>query len=276
MIKNQNKNYPAGDFRSPECIELLKEADIVVTNPPFSLWRKFLAQLMEYGKKFLIIGRLTHLFKKEVFPLFKENKIWLGISIRKGDREFRVVNYDKSYGKPSRIDEKGFKYTKVSGVRWFTNLKTAYKQPPLDMRGVYYAPEKYPKYDNYDAINVDKVADIPCDYPGVMGVPLSFIDKYCPEQFELLGITDSGSLSGNLRTLQYVNPIMHRSNGTTSNGNVINMSGPCVKLENLRDTDIYYYTADNCDYKLKHLFDRILIRNKHPENSEQNAGLKPA
>ena len=179
---------PAGDFRSPECIELLKEADIVVTNPPFSLLREFLAQLMEYDKKFLIIGNCASVGCKEIFPFFKDNKIWLGISIRKGDREFRVANYDKSYGKPSRIDEKGFKYTKISGVRWFTNLKTAYKQPPLDMRGVYYTPEKYPKYDNYDAINVDKVANIPCDYPGIMGVPLTFMDKYCPEQFEIVGL----------------------------------------------------------------------------------------
>lgn len=269
-------SYPAGDFRSRECIELLKEADIVVTNPPFSLWRKFLAQLMEYNKKFLIIGKLTHLFKKEVFPLFKEDKIWLGISIHSGAREFKIpYDYDISISTINRLDDRNTRYIKIGGVRWFTNLKTVYKQPPLYMRGVYYAPEKYPKYDNYDAINVDKVANIPCDYPGVMGVPLSFIDKYCPEQFELLGITDSGSLSGNLRTLQYVNPIMHRPNGTTSNGNVINVRGPCVKLENLRGTDIYY-TADNCNYKLKHLYDRILIKNKHPENSEQNAGLKPA
>ena len=269
-------SYPAGDFRSRECIELLKEADIVVTNPPFSLWRKFLAQLMEYDKKFLIIGKLTHISKKEIFPLFKEDKIWLGISIHSGAREFKIpYDYDISISTINRLDDRNTRYIKIGGVRWFTNLKTAYKQPPLDMRGVYYTPEKYPKYDNYDAINVDKVADMPCDYPGVMGVPLSFIDKYCPKQFELLGIADSGSLSGNLRTLQYVNPIMHRPNGTTSNGNVINVSGPCVKLENLRNTGIYY-TADNCDYKLKHLYDRILIKNKNPENSKQNAGLKPA
>lgn len=255
-------SYPAGDFRSRECIELLKEADIVVTNPPFSLWRKFLAQLMEYDKKFLIIGKLTHISKKEIFPLVKDNKIWLGISLRKKKGEFYVKDYDRSYGAPIGIDENGYKYRKIYSLRWFTNLKTAYKQPPLDMREVYYTPEKYPKYDNYDAINVDKVENIPCDYPSVMGVPLSFIDKYCPEQFELLGITDSGSLSGNLRTLQYVNPILHKSNGSMANGNAINGWGPCIKMEKTINTDIYY-TADNCDYKLKHLYDRILIRNKH-------------
>lgn len=263
-----NDEYLAGDFRSPECIELLKEADIVVTNPPFSLWRKFLAQLMEYGKKFLIIGRLTHLFKKEVFPLFKEDKIWLGISIHSGAREFKIpYDYDISISTGNRPNDRNTKYIKIGGVRWVTNLKTTYKQKPLDMREVYYNPEACQKYDNYMGINVNRTAEIPCDYPYIVGVPLSFIDKYCPEQFELLGITDSGSLSGNLRTLQYVNPIMHRPNGTTSNGNVINVSGPCVKLENLRDTDIYY-TADNCNYKLKHLYDRILIRNKNPEWSK--------
>ena len=275
LIKNQNKNYSAGDFRSRECIELLKEADIVVTNPPFSLWRKFLAQLMEHNKKFLIIGKSTNISKKEVFPLIKNNKIWLGISLRKKKGEFYVKDYDLSYGAPIRVDESGYKYRKIYSLRWFTNLKTAYKQPPLDMRGVYYTPEKYSKYDNYDAINVDKVADIPCDYPGVMGVPLSFIDKYCPEQFEILGMTDSGSLSGNLRTLQYVNPILHKSNGSMANGNAINGWGPCIKMEKTINADIYY-TADNCDYKLKHLYDRILIRNKHPKNSNQNAGFKPA
>lgn len=259
-INLQNRyRYPAGDFRSRECIELLKEADIVVTNPPFSLWREFLAQLMEYDKKFLIIGELTHINKKEIFPFLKENKIWIGAS-RKS------VSFKTSFS----LEPKKF-----GNIRWFTNLKLNYKVKPLDLSKNHYTPEKYPKYDNYDAINVGKVADIPRDYPGVMGVSLSFIDKYCPEQFELLGITDSGSLSGNLRTLQYVNPIMHRPNGTTSNGNVINVSGPCVKLENLRNTGIYY-TADNCDYKLKHLYDRILIKNKNPENSKQNAGLKPA
>lgn len=251
LIKNQNKNYPAGDFRTPECIELLKEADVVVTNPPFSLLREFLAQLMEYDKKFLIIGNCASVGCKEIFPFFKDNKIWLGISIRKGDREFRVVNYDKSYGKPSRIDEKGFKYTKISGVRWFTNLKTAYKQPPLDMRGVYYTPEKYPKYDNYDAINVDKVADIPCDYPGIMGVPLTFMDRYCPEQFEIVGITGRGN------NVAFKTKIYTKEDA-----------------ENYGDHNAHPVLLK--DGKLKSLYTRIFIRNRHPEHRKQNAGLKPA
>ena len=260
-----NDEYPAGDFRSKECIELLKEADIVVTNPPFSLWRKFLAQLMEYDKKFLIIGDSIHSSKKEVFPLLKDNKVWLGYN-----KKINILRYipDPEWKSLDEYDERYIKnLNKFGNIRWFTNLKTAYKQKPLDMRGIHYTTEEYQKYDNYLGININRVSEIPCDYPYVMGVPISFIDKYCPEQFQILGMTDSGSLSGDLRTLQYVNPIMHRPNGTTSNGNVINVSGPCVKLENLRDTDIYY-TADNCNYKLKHLYDRILIRNKNPEWSK--------
>lgn len=172
LIKNQNKNYPAGDFCSPECIELLKEADIVVTNPPFSLWREFLAQLMEYDKKFLILGNQTAISFKEVFPFLKENKIWIGAS-RKS------VSFKTSFS----LEPKKF-----GNIRWFTNLKLNYKVKPLDLSRNHYTPEKYPKYDNYDAINVDKVADIPCDYPGVMGVPLTFMDKYCPEQFRVEGL----------------------------------------------------------------------------------------
>ena len=171
------KTYGAGDFRSSECIELLKEADIIVTNPPFSLFREYLALLMKYEKSFLIMGNLTALGCKEIFPLFKDNKIWLGASIRNGGVCF-YSPYEKTGGSQLK---KCF-----CSVRWFTNLAINYKQEPIALKE-YYTPEKYPKYDNYDAINVNKVADIPCDYPGVMGVPLTFMDKYCPEQFRILG-----------------------------------------------------------------------------------------
>lgn len=183
------KTYKAGDFRSTECIELLKEADIVVTNPPFSLLREYIAQLVEYGKKFLIIGNCSSVGCKEIFPLFKENKIWLGASIRSGGVEFEVASYyDLWTATSGREDGKGNIFLKMACVRWLTNLKVNYKVKPLDLSKNHYTPEKYPKYDNYDAINIDKVADIPCDYPGVMGVPLTFMDKYCPEQFEIVGL----------------------------------------------------------------------------------------
>lgn len=169
------KTYKAGDFCSRECIELLKEADIVVTNPPFSLWRKFLAQLMEYKKKFLIIGNMACVSYKEVFPLLKGNKMWIGASRKSVSFKTSFSSVPKTFG----------------NILWFANLKANYKVKPLDLSKKHYTPEKYPKYDNYDAINVDKVADIPCDYPGVMGIPLTFMDKYCPEQFEIVGISNS-------------------------------------------------------------------------------------
>ncbi len=175
-----------GDFRSKECIELLKQADIVVTNPPFSLFREYVAQLVEYDKKFLIIGNVNAISYKECFSLIKENKLWLGASIHSGDREFGVPDTYPLTAASFRIDSFGRKYIRVKGVRWFTNLD--YKERHEDLV-LYknYNPEEYPKYDNYDAINVDKTSDIPQDYFGEMGVPITFLDKYNPEQFEIVG-----------------------------------------------------------------------------------------
>lgn len=175
-----------GDFRSPECIEILKEADIVVTNPPFSLFRGYVAQLIEHNKKFVIIGNINALSYKEIFKLVKENKIWLGYSIHSGDREFKIPNDYPLNAAGSRIDGNGVKYIRVKGVRWFTNLdyKERYEDLILYKK---YNEEEYPKYDNYDAINVDVTKDIPMDYKGAIGVPVTFIDKYNPDQFEILG-----------------------------------------------------------------------------------------
>lgn len=174
-----------GSFDSPESIELLKEADIVVTNPPFSLFREFVALLVKYDKKFLIIGNVNAITYKEIFPLIKDNKIWLGASIHSGDREFRVPDDYPLNAAGQRVDENGIKYIRVKGVRWFTNID--YPQRHEDLILIkHYTPEEYPKYDNYDAINVNVTNDIPCDYNGVMGVPITFIDKYNPEQFEIV------------------------------------------------------------------------------------------
>ena len=175
-----------GDFRSQECIELLKEADIVVTNPPFSLFREFLDVLMKYEKRFLIIGNVNAASYKETFQLIKANKLWLGASIHSGDREFGVPKDYPLNAAGCREDEKGNKFIRVKGVRWFTNLD--YKERHEDLiLFKRYTPEEYPKYDNYDAINVDKTAEIPMDYDGVIGVPITFLDKYNPEQFEIVG-----------------------------------------------------------------------------------------
>ena len=174
-----------GDFRSPECVELLKEADVVVTNPPFSLFREYVAQLVEHGKKFLIIGNVNAITYKEIFPLIKENKLWLGYSIHSGDREFRVPDDYPLEAAGHRVDEQGRKYIRVKGVRWFTNMDFVERHVDLDL-WKRYTPEEYPRYDNYDAINVDVTAEIPEDHFGVMGVPITFLDKYNPEQFEII------------------------------------------------------------------------------------------
>lgn len=175
-----------GDFRSEECIELLKKCDIVCTNPPFSLFRQYVAQLFEYKKDFLIIGNVNAISYKEVFPMIKKNKMWLGPSITSGDRKFVVPDNYPLNAAGCGIDENGKKYIRVKGVRWFTNLD--HKKPHEELV-LYkkYNEEEYPKYDNYDAIEVGKTKDIPMDYNGIMGVPITFLDKYCPTQFEIVG-----------------------------------------------------------------------------------------
>lgn len=175
-----------GDFRSEECIELLKKCDIVCTNPPFSLFRQYVAQLFEYKKDFLIIGNVNAISYKEVFPMIKENKMWLGVSITSGDRKFVVPDNYPLNAAGCGIDENGKKYIRVKGVRWFTNLDHKKRHEELLLYKKYNA-EEYPKYDNYDAIEVGKTKDIPMDYNGIMGVPITFLDKYCPEQFEIVG-----------------------------------------------------------------------------------------
>lgn len=174
-----------GDFRSDECIELLKEADVVVTNPPFSLFREYVAQLIEYDKKFIIIGNQNAITYKEIFPLIKENRIWLGASIHSGDREFRVPDNYPLQAAGFRIDENNIKYIRVKGIRWFTNIDYPKRHEDLILYK-HYTPGEYLKYDNYDAIEVSKTSDIPCDYTGKIGVPITFLDKYNPEQFELI------------------------------------------------------------------------------------------
>lgn len=173
------------DFRNNESIELLKEADIVITNPPFSLFREYVSQLFEYNKKFVIIWNLNSITYKEIFKLIKDNKIWFGHSIHSGDREFRVPEHYPLNASSSRIDQEGNKFIRVKWVRWFTNLDYKERHEDLILYKTY-TPEEYPKYDNYDAINVNKTKDIPMNYKGVVWVPITFMDKYNPEQFEIV------------------------------------------------------------------------------------------
>lgn len=174
-----------GDFRSQECIELLKEADIVVTNPPFSLFREYIGQLMEYGKKFLIIGNQNNVTYKEIFPLLMENKVWLGY--KTGDMAFKVPDDYEARETRYWQDETGQKWRSLGNICWFTNLDHNKRHEMLDLV-CRYSSEEYPAYDNYNAINVNKVDNIPCNYDGIMGVPITFLDKYNPEQFEIKGI----------------------------------------------------------------------------------------
>jgi len=182
-----NNIYNAGDFRSRECVEFLEQADIVVTNPPFSLFREYVAQLIDCEKQFLIIGHMNALHYKEIFKLIKENRLWLGESIHSGDREFRVPDHYPLEAAGCRIDENGRKYIRVKGVRWFTNMDNANRHERLPLFRKY-SPAEYPTYDNFNAIEVSKTGDIPCDYDGLIGVPDTFLDKFNPEQFELIGI----------------------------------------------------------------------------------------
>ena len=174
-----------GDFRSAECVELLKEADIVVTNPPFSLFREYVAQLVKYEKKFLIIGNQNAITYKEIFPLFMNNSIWLGYGFRRNCAHFETNYKDEASDADHRAG-----MIRVSGVMWYTNLEIAKRHEiyPLYKR---YSPEEFPVYDNYDAIEVGRACDIPMDFPGVMGVPITFMDKFNPLQFELIGATES-------------------------------------------------------------------------------------
>ena len=243
-----------GDFRSRECIELLKQADIVVTNPPFSLFREYVAQLMEYDKKFLIIGNVNANTTKEIFPLIKDNRMWMGASIHSGDRKFWVPNDYELNAAGCGVDETGRKFIRVKGVRWFTNLD--YKERHEDLI-LYrnYSPVIYPKYDNFDAIEISKTEDIPCDYNGVMGVPVTFLDKYNPDQFEILGITKTWF---GMASKIYKEQIQVDKNGKESRVTKLN-DGAVLEVKTPPDGKTYY----KVDGKIYiQTYPRILIQKK--------------
>ncbi len=202
-----------GDFRSREITQLRNEADFIITNPPFSLFREFLKWIIDGGKQFSVIGNMNAITYKEVFPLLKDNKIWLGPSISSGDREFGVPKEYPLNAAGWRIDEEGKHFIRVKGVRWYTNIEHGKRHEPLPLMtmadNLKFSRHKdlrlrkeYQHYDNYDAIEVPYTDAIPSDYNGPMGVPISFLDKYCPEQFRLLGITDRGNEYG-IKTREY-------------------------------------------------------------------------
>ena len=220
-----------GDFRSEECLELLKEADIVVTNPPFSLFREYVEVLMDYKKDFLIIGNQNAITYKEIFPLLKGNKMWLGN--KTGDMAFTVPDYYEPRETRYWEDENGQKWRSLGNICWFTNLDIRKRHEDLILIRKY-NPEDYPKYDNYNAINVDKVTEIPYDYEGVMGVPITFIDKYNPEQFIIEGMA-----AGNSKATGFYYNVQYEPHPEDRGG--------CGVV---------------CGERV---YARILIRNKHPE-----------
>ena len=220
-----------GDFRSPECVELLKQTDIVVTNPPFSLFREYVAQLIEHDKKFVIIGSKNAITYKEIFSLIKNNQIWLGHGFVNGNAYFRVKNVE-NYEDKSLFD-KSTRLVKFRNVGWFTNLDINKRHEDLILYKSY-SPSEYPKYDNYNAIEVSKVREIPKDWGGMIGVPISFLDNYNPDQFEILGITDRKSP---LQVKEYTKDVPNYSS--------LNRRG-VVKINNT----------------LKPTYARILIKNK--------------
>ena len=243
-----------GDFRSQECIEILKEADIVVTNPPFSLFREYVAQLIEYEKKFLIIGSQNNITYKEIFPLLKNNKIWLGY--HSGDMSFRVPDYYEPRATRYWVDENGNKWRSMGNITWYTNLDIKKRHKEMILYKTY-NPDEYQKYDNYDAINVDKVSEIPIDYNGVMGVPITFMDKYNPEQFKIVGLTTGRNEFEARPTKKYINPIQINPNGTQTNGSKANTRATILLKEFPSGV---YYIADNAQGKLKIVYARILIQ----------------
>lgn len=241
--KNVMSILKTGDFRSEECIELLKQADVVVTNPPFSLFREYIGQLMEYGKKFIIVGHQNAITYKEVFPLLKDNKVWLGYGFKGAAAHFYSPYEDVATAGDHREN-----MIRVSGVVWFTNLEMSKRNEELDLI-CRYSCEDYPMYENYDAIEVGKTTDIPFDYGGTMGVPITFLDKYCPSQFAIVGMCENLDLY-KLKTKIYSKEECQQAymdkfgkKGTYD----LNASGVLIKKG-----------------KREKVYQRILIRNLHP------------
>lgn len=264
--------YSGGDFRSAECVALLEEADIVVTNPPFSLFREYVAQLVENAKRFLIIGNVQAVTYKEVFPLIKADKLWMGATIHSGDREFRVPDHYPLNAAGFRIDENGVKYIRVKGVRWWTNLDHGRRHEKLPLMtmadNLRFSKHKeikgkpaYERYDNYDAIEVPYTDAVPSDYDGMMGVPITFLDKYNPDQFEILGYEKSY----HLQTKKYDIQVQVDKGGSRSTVTKLN-DGAAVKVDH-PPNDATYYIVDGKYYVQQ--YKRIFIRHRSQIRQER-------
>ena len=269
LALNGDEKYAPGDFRSEECIEILKEADIVVTNPPFSLFREYIKQLVDYDKKLLIIGNINAITYKEVFPLIKENKIWLGATNFNKGMYFQVPD-DFVYADSYKFYRKqnGVKVNRVAGVCWFTNLDHGRRHQPLQLMSKVdnlrfnkkiKGKNPYEPYDNYDAIEVPYVDAIPSNYEGVMGVPITFLDKYNPEQFEILGATQRGCHDEFPDKKKYDDYLEVRQNGqkTGSSGNKTNENANLVGNDGKKN---YFINKDG--RVIQSAYQRIFIKHK--------------
>jgi hypothetical protein len=241
-----------GDFRSQESIELLKQADIVVTNPPFSLFRQYVTQLVAHSKHFLIVGNQNAITYKEIFPLIMGRKIWLGHN--SGDMKFKVPDYYKARDTRYWVDADGQKWRSMGNACWFTNLDIEKRHENLILYKKY-APEDYQSYDNYAAIEVSKTKDIPANYDGTMGVPVTFLDRHNPDQFEIVGVTQSWS-DGRVKT--YPTQIQVGSDGSRSSVTKLN-DGPALMVDSPPRGTTYYIVEGK--YYVK-AYARILIRRK--------------
>lgn len=242
-----------GDFRSQECIELLKQADVVVTNPPFSLFREYVAQLVKYNKKFLIIGHQNAITYKEIFKLIKANKIWLGYGFKGGASHF-INPYYTDYATATNHKEG---MIRVSGVVWFTNIEMTKRYEDLDLYKKY-NPEEYPNYENYNAINVDKTSDIPMDYDGIIGVPITFLDKYNPNQFEIidLGIVGSCEFTNN-RKMEILD-----KNGNGTGKFTYNAKGTLYRKFNPNKDKVPAFKDADTGELYSSIYARVLIKRK--------------
>ena len=260
--KNVKSILKTGDFRSQECIELLKEADIVVTNPPFSLFREYIGQLMEYQKKFLIIGNMNSITCKEVFPYIQDNRMWIGPSISSGDRKFYVPDDYPLNAAGCGIDSDGRRFIRVKGIRWFTNLDHNKRHEDLDLV-CRYSEDEYPTFDNFDAIEVGKTSDIPYDYAGIMGVPITFLDKYTPEQFEILGLRKISchDLCPDTKRYNDYKEITRATDKPTGSSGGKTNENAVLKGKGTKKT---YYLGPNGEI-VHSAYKRIFIRNKHPQ-----------
>lgn len=255
-----NDEYGAGDFRSDECIALLKEADIVVTNPPFSLFREYMGMLLQYKKKFLIIGRASAISYKELFPYFLKNKIWMGVN--SGHFWFKVPESYEEKRTDFKIDENGQKWRRMGNISWFTNLDyiERYDDMPLYKK---YSPELYPTYDNYDAIEVSETKNIPCDYDGIMGVPVTFMNKFNPNQFEILGCTQRDCHNEVPDTKKYNEYREMKQNGKeTGSSGVKTNENPVI----VGNDGIHNYYVNSEGRIVQSLSTRIFIRRKAHED----------